>query len=97
MSHLICIDKGSFAKVAEITDKAITLGKSPDCDLVISDDNYVSRHHARITPDGQSFLIEDLNSSNGTYLKIRGQVTVKSGDEFLIGTHIIRFEQTQGG
>lgn len=97
LSRLICMDKGNFAQVAELSDKAITIGKSPDSDLVIADDDYVSRHHARIVPTGQSFLLEDLNSSNGTYLRVRGQVAVKNGDEFLIGTHLMRFEHTQGG
>ena len=72
------------------------MGKSPECDLVIADDDYVSRHHARIVPVGQSFLLEDLNSSNGTYLRVRGQIAIKSGDEILIGAHLVRFEQTQG-
>ncbi|MDQ1512494.1 MAG: transport system ATP-binding/permease protein, partial [Microbacteriaceae bacterium] len=46
---------------------AITLGKAPDNDIVIDDIN-VSRHHARVVPGGDGFLVEDLNSLNGTLL-----------------------------
>jgi hypothetical protein len=97
LSRLVCIDKRSIAQVSEIGDGAIIIGKSPECDLIICDDDYVSRHHARIVPKGQSFLLEDLNSSNGTYLRVQGQISIKNGDEFLIGAHLVRFEQVQGG
>jgi hypothetical protein len=97
LSRLVCIDKRSVAQVSEIGDRAIIMGKSPECDLIICDDDYVSRHHARIVPKGQSFLLEDLNSSNGTYLRVQGQISIKNGDEFLIGAHLVRFEQVQGG
>lgn len=46
----------------------ITIGKSPDNDYVI-DDPQVSRHHARLTRDADGgWLLEDLNSLNGTFV-----------------------------
>ena len=50
-----------------IGPKTMTVGRSPDNDIVI-DDPTVSRQHARITFDGNQFYVEDLNSTSGTLL-----------------------------
>jgi pSer/pThr/pTyr-binding forkhead associated (FHA) protein len=64
----------------------LTIGRTPDNSLALPD-NQVSRHHARITRQPEGFVIEDLNSVNGTF--VNGQrVTrqrLQSGDEIQIG------------
>jgi len=65
------------------TLKAITLvGRGPECDLEI-DSNLLSRHHARLFLEGHQLKVEDLGSSNGTF--INGEriekATAKPGDE----------------
>ena len=57
-----------------IGPKTMTVGRSPDNDIVI-DDPTVSRQHARITFDGNQFYVEDLNSTSGT--KINGKNVAK--------------------
>lgn len=47
--------------------EAFTIGRDPDCDVVI-DDASVSRLHARISPIGAQWHVEDLGSGNGTFL-----------------------------
>ena len=51
---------------------AMLAGRDPDCDIVL-DDRKASRQHARIelAPDGQRFIITDLNSTNGSFLNSR--------------------------
>ncbi|MEJ7638493.1 MAG: FHA domain-containing protein [Singulisphaera sp.] len=44
-----------------------TIGSSLDCDLVV-DRPVVSGHHCRLTREGDDFLLEDLGSTNGTYV-----------------------------
>ena len=44
----------------------VTLGRDPECDIVIPD-RQVSRFHARLTPSQEGITIEDLGSKNGTY------------------------------
>jgi pSer/pThr/pTyr-binding forkhead associated (FHA) protein len=45
----------------------VTLGRAHDSTLVLTDD-YASTNHARLVPDGDDWLLEDLGSTNGTYL-----------------------------
>ena len=47
--------------------REITLGRSPDSDLIV-DDEYASTHHAKLILINNDWLIQDLNSTNGTYL-----------------------------
>ncbi len=73
----------------------MTIGRGKTCDLVI-DSNRVSREHARITREGNDFLFEDLNSSNGTFFgPNKEKVTrrkLKDNDELTLGTEKIRFQ-----
>ncbi|MBP48373.1 MAG: Fis family transcriptional regulator [Myxococcales bacterium] len=70
----------------------VTLGASDDNDLVIDDDK-VSRDHARIFQEGDEFLIEDLQSTNGTFVNhVRVRVAwLKSGCEIRLGSTQLRF------
>ena len=45
----------------------LTIGREPDCNVVIAD-RQVSRYHARLTTTPKGLLLEDLGSKNGTYL-----------------------------
>src|ERR1700722_15333694 len=46
----------------------VTIGRERDNNVVITEDGYVSGHHARIYWEGGQWLLEDLKSSNGTTL-----------------------------
>jgi len=69
-------------------DKPITvLGRKSDCDLVIASEES-SRNHATLTLEDGQLVLEDLGSTNGTYVnevKIRSATQVKSGDIIGIG------------
>jgi pSer/pThr/pTyr-binding forkhead associated (FHA) protein len=54
-------------------DTQITIGRADDSNLVITDD-YASARHARLVPRGGQWFVEDLGSTNGTYLD-RAKVT----------------------
>jgi hypothetical protein len=63
-------------------------------DLVIEDPG-VSRRHARVFPDDGALVLEDLSSSNGTYVngeRISGAVEVGGGDEVQLGDTVIGIE-----
>src|SRR5262249_53497652 len=50
-----------------LTDQQITIGRANDATLVLSDD-YASSRHARLFPQNGQWIVEDLGSTNGTYL-----------------------------
>lgn len=69
----------------------ITVGRVGDVDMILAED-MVSRLHARIWLEGHRIVIEDLGSTNGTFVngeKIRREV-LKEGDRILIGTNILK-------
>jgi LysM repeat protein len=64
-----------------LSKDVITIGRSPDSDIFI-DDAEVSRHHARLTRQGNNWLLEDLGSRNGTFVngqRISGPVVLTPG------------------
>src|SRR5271165_1098318 len=79
---------GEFPIVA---DKQILVGRSSDLDMVLVED-MVSRKHAKIAMQGDQIWIEDLGSTNGTFVngeKIK-RARLKEGDRVLIGTSILK-------
>src|SRR3954469_23771008 len=77
--------------------REIVIGRSSELDMVLVED-MVSRKHAKITTDDKSVSIQDLGSTNGTFVngeKIR-KVELKDGDRILIGTSIIKLVALDG-
>jgi pSer/pThr/pTyr-binding forkhead associated (FHA) protein len=69
----------------------ITIGRAEDSTLVVGDD-YASTHHARFVPRGDQWLVEDLGSTNGTYLdrtKVTGPTLVPLGVPVRIGKTVV--------
>jgi DNA-binding SARP family transcriptional activator len=76
-----------------LTTAATRIGRHPDNDVVLGDDE-VSRHHAVVVDTGGSFVITDLRSANGVYVqrqRIRPSVTLADGDSVRIGGHTLTF------
>ena len=81
----------------------VTLGRHPEDDLCLPYDTRVSRRHARITREQDSYFIEDVGpeskgSTNGTYVneqKIAAKTTLSSGDIFLLGSVWLLFEKRE--
>lgn len=67
-------------------------------DLVFTNDPFMSRRHASITRDATTagFTLADLDSSNGTYLAIRGEQELESGDYLRVGQHLFRLDVGKG-
>ena len=61
-------------------------------DLVFHDDEFMSRRHAAVRRVGAKVRLEDLGSSNGTYLRVRRERTLQSGDVLRLGDQLLRFE-----
>ena len=77
--------------------REIIIGRSSELDMVLVED-MVSRKHAKITTDDKVVTIQDLGSTNGTFVngeKVR-KVELKDGDRILIGTSIIKLVFVDG-
>src|SRR5688500_9121776 len=78
-------------------EREIVIGRSSDLDMVLVED-MVSRKHAKISTIGGQIVIQDLGSTNGTFVngeKIK-KVRLKEGDRILIGTSIIKLVSVDG-
>jgi HD-GYP domain-containing protein (c-di-GMP phosphodiesterase class II) len=85
-------------KTYEITDAPITVGREETQTIQILDQG-VSRAHAEVFRLGEMCFVRDLNSTNGTYVndvKIVEEA-LKAGDELLIGTTVLTFEEVLPG
>lgn len=68
-------------------DVAVVIGRGADCDVSLAD-TYLSTRHARIAKDGGDLTIEDLGSTNGTYVNeelLRGRALLERGDVVQVG------------
>lgn len=89
---LIRAGGGREGETIALDTDVLTIGRSPHSDIFL-DDVTVSRHHARVIRDESGFLVEDLNSLNGTYLNRRRieRHRLTEGDELQIGKFKLAF------
>jgi pSer/pThr/pTyr-binding forkhead associated (FHA) protein len=92
----LLVTAGSLAGTSlGLTDQQITIGRSGDATLVLSDD-YASTRHARLFPQDGQWLVEDLGSTNGTYLdrqKVTGPTPVPVGVPIRIGKTVLELRR----
>lgn len=84
---------------AIVTD-VCTIGRDPECNIIIRGDSKVSRKHARVLRRDISYFIRDNGSSNGVFVngtKITEPHELKVGDEVQIGTRNWKFTRKMGG
>ena len=89
---LIRTGGGREGEAISFSSEVLTVGRSPHSDLFL-DDVTVSRHHARVIKDENGYLIEDLNSLNGTYVNRKRieRHRLSDGDELQIGKFKLAF------
>ena len=72
-------------------DQPILIGRADDSTLVLTDD-FASSRHARLTNRSGQWYVEDLGSTNGTYLnrrKVTGPMVFQRGDKLQIGNTVL--------
>lgn len=77
-------------KVFELTRDEMVIGRDASADLVISDAE-VSRKHARLYAKSGTYMIEDLGSTNGTFVngqRLMGPHALKSGELIMLGENV---------
>jgi pSer/pThr/pTyr-binding forkhead associated (FHA) protein len=66
-SKLVVIEGPLLGTIVPLENAQITIGRAPDSTLII-DDDYASSRHARVYPSEGSWVVEDLGSTNGTWI-----------------------------
>ena len=88
----LLVTQGALAgSRVSLDGRAILIGRADDSTLVL-DDDYASTRHARISQQGEEWYVEDLGSTNGTYLdraKVTGPTRVPVGVPVRIGKTVI--------
>jgi pSer/pThr/pTyr-binding forkhead associated (FHA) protein len=72
-----------------------TVGRAPECEIRL-DDTYVSQQHARIFGKTDRWYVEDLGSTNGTYVndqKLAAPALVQPGDRIRVGTTVLELRR----
>ena len=92
----LVVTEGALAGTSiKLGDTPVTLGRADDSTLVLTDD-YASTRHARLSPDGGSWVLEDLGSTNGTYLgagKVTRPTPVPLGAQIRIGKTVLELRK----
>ncbi len=71
---------------------AVVVGRGSDCDIAIGD-SYLSTRHARFASAEGALSLEDLNSTNGTFVNdrpVRGRVDLSRGDRVRLGSVLLQ-------
>jgi pSer/pThr/pTyr-binding forkhead associated (FHA) protein len=96
----VVVDKGPSTGqtlALALPDRAYKVGRAPDCDLVLSDDD-VSREHAAFERRWQGVFVRDLGSKNGLEIdgkKVRGEQRVHDGELITLGGSTLRIDDPE--
>ena len=90
-AKLVSVSSSGSKEVFTVDNDKTTIGRT-DGDITFKEDNFLSKEHACITRRGDGFYVSDLDSRNGTFIKVVGEYELKSGDTLLVGRQLFRFE-----
>lgn len=86
------LDEGD---VVTIDSNALTIGRGPTNDVALPDDEYASTRHVRIEPRRDGVWVEDIGSTNGTFvngIRLTRERRLAPGDVVRVGETDLRFE-----
>ncbi len=99
-ARLVILSGSAAGQIVKLGGQPITIGREPSNQIVLSEPE-ISRRHLRIIPQGDGYVLQDLESANGTFLNGKQalqSVQLQDQDEILIGEDVkIVFEMGIGG
>jgi hypothetical protein len=94
-THVLVTEGANSGERAELEHAPILIGRGTDAAIRL-DDDYVSTRHARIAASGDQWFVEDLGSTNGTYIgsvRITQPTTLTLGTQVRIGKTILELRK----
>lgn len=94
-THVLVVEGANSGERAELDAAPILIGRGTDAAIRL-DDDYVSTRHARIAASGDEWFVEDLGSTNGTYIgsaRITQPTTLTLGTQVRIGKTILELRK----
>jgi hypothetical protein len=94
-THVLVTEGSNAGERAELAAAPILIGRGSDAAIRL-DDDYVSTRHARIAASGDQWYVEDLGSTNGTYIgtvRITQPTTITLGTQVRIGKTILELRK----
>jgi pSer/pThr/pTyr-binding forkhead associated (FHA) protein len=94
-THVLVVEGSNAGDRAELAHAPILIGRGSDAAIRL-DDDYVSTRHARIAASGDQWFVEDLGSTNGTYIgtvRISQPTTITLGTQVRIGKTILELRK----
>ena len=94
-THLLVVEGENPGTRAELADAPLLIGRGSDAAIKL-DDDYVSTRHARIAASGDEWFVEDLGSTNGTYVgpvRITQPTTIGLGVQVRVGKTILELRK----
>ncbi len=92
---LVVVDGPNAGQSAPLSDQPILVGRGTDAAIRL-DDDYVSTRHARVASNGEQWFVEDLGSTNGTYLghqRVTAPTPLAPGARFRVGKTVLELRQ----
>jgi pSer/pThr/pTyr-binding forkhead associated (FHA) protein len=94
-THVLVIEGANSGQRADLAEGVVLIGRGPDAAIRL-DDDYASTRHARIAPSGDQWFVEDLGSTNGTYVgssRITQPTTVTLGTKVRVGKTVLELRK----
>src|SRR5262252_4463161 len=94
--YLVAIAGASPGKRAEIGETLISIGRNAQQTLAFADDPEMSRLHARVSLAGGTVVVEDLGSTNGTFVddrRVAGTTMLREGNVLRVGQQLLKYER----
>ncbi|GAA1911699.1 FHA domain-containing protein FhaB/FipA [Nocardioides hwasunensis] len=94
-THLLVVEGDGAGTRAELADAPLLIGRGSDAAIKL-DDDYVSTRHARVVASGDEWFVEDLGSTNGTYVgpvRITQPTTIGLGVQVRVGKTILELRK----
>lgn len=94
-THLVVLEGAMRGTQLPLTESGVLLGRNPECSLVLSDD-FASGRHARIYAENDGWYLDDLGSTNGTFIgaeRIGEHVQVNTGTRIRIGRTVLELRK----